>query len=96
MKIAHVPIVPIPNLAVLSELDMAIQCRAAELRQDASAETDPEYLKRLAERQGALAFLGEQIKRLRFQVAPTIDIVVDSTSEDAKPASDGVKETPAV
>jgi len=95
MNVVRVPVVPIPNLTVLSELDMAIQRRAAELRQEISLETEPEYLKRLAERQGALAFLGEQVKRIRFQAAPTIDIIVDSRSEDAKPADDSAKEAPA-
>ena len=50
MNVVRVPVVPIPNLTVLSELDMAIQRRAAELRQEISLETEPEYLKRLAER----------------------------------------------
>lgn len=95
MNVVQVPVVPIPNLTVLSELDMAIQRRAVELRQETSTETEPEYLRRLAERQGALAFLGEQVKRIRFQVAPTIDIVVDSRSEPAKPDSDSAKEAPA-
>lgn len=87
MNVVHVPVVPIPNLTVLSELDMAIQRRAAELRQDAGGETDPEYLKRLAEKQGALAFLTEQVRRIRFQVAPTIDIIVEPPKEEPTPTS---------
>lgn len=94
MKIAQFPVIPIPNPAVFYELDKAIRHRVTDLRQEASTETEPEYLKRLAEQQQALAFLKEQIKRIRFQVAPTIDIVVDSRSEDAKPDSDSTKAAP--
>lgn len=91
MNVVRVPVVPIPNTTVLGELDAAIRIRASQIRQDIDQETVPEETQRLVERQGALAFLAEQVKRIRFQVAPIIDIVVDDRSETPKDTTSGAQ-----
>lgn len=76
MNVMQVPVVPIPNIIVLRELASALQERAATLRRDISQKNDDEYLTELANRAGAIAFLEEQVRKIQFLTAPTIDIIV--------------------
>lgn len=82
MRVVQVPVIPIPNFFVLSELRQSIRLRESELRNIQASEVDGEYLKVVEQRRQALAFLEAHILRIQEQTAPVIDIIVDDTKPE--------------
>ena len=87
MRVIQCPVLPVPNPTVLSELQFALTVRQVEIRRLIGEET-PEHQPGLQDRAQALEYLLGQIRRIKEQTAPTIDVVAELVPSTNPPASD--------